>query len=190
MGAKKMTTIRGAISIREQLQQDSDELLLDALAETASKAKERIIKDKDFSIENIIPLLLLSQYNHIAHLDADVNAINQELKNLEQKIEQKMDEQSKKMDVRFEKIDERFEKLADKLDERFEKIDERFEKLADKLDERFEKIDERFVETYKSISDIHNQISNQTKWILGMGVGIVTILGGLITFLKLDVQVF
>jgi ElaB/YqjD/DUF883 family membrane-anchored ribosome-binding protein len=172
MGVKKMTTIRGAISIREQLQQDSDELLLDALAETASKAKERIIKDKDFSIENIIPLLLLSQYNHIAHLDADVNAINQELKNLEQKIEQKMDEQSKKMDVRFEKIDERFEKLADKLDERFEKIDE------------------QFVETYKSISDIHNQISNQTKWILGMGVGIVTILGGLITFLKLDIQVF
>ncbi|MEK7274183.1 MAG: hypothetical protein AAB110_02915 [Candidatus Desantisbacteria bacterium] len=150
-------------TLREKLQQDSDELLLDALAETAAIAKGRIINDKDFSVENVIPLLLLSQYNHIAHLDADVTGIKQELKDSEQRLEQKMDE-------RFEKIDKRFEKI----DERFEKIDKRFEKM-----------DERFVEIYKSILDIHHQISNQTKWIFGMGVGIVAILGGLITFLNL-----
>ncbi len=107
---KKITTLR------EKLQQDSDEFLLDALVETAAIA---IVNDKDFSVENVIPLLLLSQYNHIAHLDADVTAIKQE-----------------------------------------------------------QKMDERFVEVYKSILDIHHQISNQTKWIFEMGVEIVAILPG------------
>ena len=56
-------------TIREELQREGDEILLDVLAETATIAKERIIKHKDLSVENVIPLLLLSQYNHIAHLD-------------------------------------------------------------------------------------------------------------------------
>ncbi|MFH1096536.1 MAG: hypothetical protein V1749_03425 [Candidatus Desantisbacteria bacterium] len=146
-------------TIREELQREGDEILLDVLAETASIAKERIIKHKDLSVENVIPLLLLSQYNHIAHLDIE---LKQGLASLEQK-----------MDTQFEKVDVRFEKMGQLMDARFEKVDERFEKM-----------DERFVDIYQSISVIHSQISNQTKWMFGMGVGIVAILSGLMTFLK------
>ncbi len=165
-------------TIREKLQQDSDDLLLDALAETAAIAKGRIINNRDFSVENVIPLLLLSQYNHIAHLDADVSAIKQELEDSEERLEQKIKDSEQRLE---QKIKDSEQRLEQKMDERFGKIDERFEKI----DERFEKIDERFVEIYKSILGIHDQISNQTKWMFGMGVGIVAILGGLITFLKL-----
>ncbi|OIP40171.1 hypothetical protein AUJ95_04805 [Candidatus Desantisbacteria bacterium CG2_30_40_21] len=143
-------------TIREELQREGDEILLDVLAETATIAKERIIKHKDLSVENVIPLLLLSQYNHIAHLDIE---LKQGLANLEQKM------------------DERFEKIG-------QVMDERFEKMGQMMDTRFEKVDERFVDVYKSISVIHSQISNQTKWMFGIGVGIVAILSGLMTFLK------
>ena len=129
------------MTLKEELHRDTDEILLEVLAESASIAKEKILKDKDLSVENVIPLLLLSQYNHIAHLDAE---LKQGIVNLEQKV-----------DMRFEKVDE-----------------------------RFEKIDERFVDMHKSISGVYAQISNQTKWIFGMGVGATAILGGLISFAR------
>ena len=147
------------MTLKEEIHRDTDELLLEVLAESAIIAKERILKDKDLSVENVIPLLLLSQYNHIAHLDTE---LKQGIIDLEQK-----------MDIRFEQVDARFEKMQQQIDVRFEKVDARFEKM-----------DERFVDIHKSISGIHSQISNQTKWMFGMGAGIIAILSGLITFLK------
>jgi len=102
-----------------------DEILQNFLNNAVKKAKEQIEKEGKLTVENAIPLLLQSQFNHVLHLDEEISAIR------------------RLMDERFEKIDERFEKI----DERFEKIDERFEKI----DERFEKIDERFEKISKKI---------------------------------------
>lgn len=59
------------------------------------------------------------------------------------------------------------------MDERFSKMDERFSKI----DERFAKMDERFGRLDERVSEIY-------KWMFGCFLGTITILGGLMTFLK------
>ncbi|EHY61234.1 hypothetical protein HRR81_000002 [Exophiala dermatitidis] len=94
-----------------------------------------------------------------AALDRRDNGIRREFRNVDERLERleiKVDEQSRQVDERFLKVDERF----NEVDERFNKVDERF----NKVDERFNKVDERFNKVDEQISQLHdqmNQLHNQ-----------------------------
>ena len=107
-------------------EKETTDILLKFLEKKASEA-EREIEDKGvLSDDKAIPLLLRTQFNHIAHLDKELTALR------------------KTMNEKFEKIDEKFERM----NERFENIDEKFERM----NERFGNIDEKFERKLKDFA--------------------------------------
>ncbi|PKN01658.1 MAG: hypothetical protein CVU77_03895 [Elusimicrobia bacterium HGW-Elusimicrobia-1] len=85
-------------------EKDTTELLLKFLDKKCRAAESEIAEKGVLSDEYALPLLLKTQFNHIAHLDTELSALRE------------------LMDRRFEKIDERFEKMEG----RFERIDRKF----------------------------------------------------------------
>ncbi|MEW6094905.1 MAG: hypothetical protein AB1567_00030, partial [bacterium] len=88
-----------------------DDILQNFLNNAVKTARKQIDEEGKLTVDNAIPLLLHSQFNHILHLDSELSALRKLI-----------DERFGKVDERFGKIDERF----GKIDERLEKIDERF----------------------------------------------------------------
>jgi hypothetical protein len=74
-------------------EKETTQILLKFL-ERKCKEAEKEIEDKGvLSDDKAIPLLLKSQFNHIAHLDSEITALRE------------------LMDKRFEQIDKRFERI-------------------------------------------------------------------------------
>jgi hypothetical protein len=87
-----------------------DDEILNSLLDTSVKKAMEKIKDKQaISAEEAIPLLLKSQFNHIAHLDQSIQAIQKLMGNMATK------DDIKRIDERFEKMDERFERVFNTL---------------------------------------------------------------------------
>ncbi|MEW6040652.1 MAG: hypothetical protein AB1633_03950 [Elusimicrobiota bacterium] len=89
----------------------TEEILLAFLEKKATEAKREIEEKGVLSDDKAIPLLLKTQFNHIAHLD-------EELTNLREI-----------MDRRFEQVDKRFEQMENKflqIDGKFEQVNKRF----------------------------------------------------------------
>ena len=65
-----MVSIQGDGSVTEDKKQSfEDELISAFLTKSTEKARQQIADEGKLSTENAIPLMLKSQYNHIAHLD-------------------------------------------------------------------------------------------------------------------------
>ena len=101
------------------MDEETMDILLKFLENKSQKAMKEIEENGTLSEENAIPLILKTQFNHIAHLDKELTLFRKN-------------------------VDKRFESFREMVDRRFEKIDQRFEKI----DQRFEKIEERFVKVY------------------------------------------
>ena len=86
------------------IEKEAMEILLKFLDKKCRDAEREIAEKGTLSDENAIPLLLKTQFNHIAHLD-------EELTNLRQI-----------MDRRFEQVDKRFEEM----ERRFMSMENRF----------------------------------------------------------------
>lgn len=82
----------------------NDEILEKFLNNAVEKAKEQIEKEGKLTVENAIPLLLQSQYNHILHLDQELSLLRKSFS-----------EQFGKIDERFEKMEGRFEKINNRM---------------------------------------------------------------------------
>ncbi len=106
-------------------EKDTTELLLKFLDKKCRAAESEIAEKGVLSDEYALPLLLKTQFNHIAHLDTELSALRE-----------LMDRRFEQMEGRFEKMEGRFEQI----DGRFEKIDGRFETMEG----RFERIDRKF----------------------------------------------
>jgi len=69
--------------------------------------------------------------------------------------------------ARFQALEERFSALQREMDRRFEMVDKRFEALQREIDVRFTALDKRLT---------------QVQWLIGIGIGLITILIGLLRF--------
>ena len=98
--------------------EETSQVLLKFLDRRAEEAEKEIEQKGVLSEKNAIPLILKTQFNHIAHLDRELTAFRE------------------MVDKRFEKIDQRFEKM----DQRFEKMDQRLEKMDAKIDAKIGKV--------------------------------------------------
>ncbi|MEK7274355.1 MAG: hypothetical protein AAB110_03780, partial [Candidatus Desantisbacteria bacterium] len=58
-------------TLDEEINKETDRLLLKLIDNAAKEAVEEIEKRGTLSMEHAIPLLLKSQYNHILHLDKE-----------------------------------------------------------------------------------------------------------------------
>ena len=85
-----MVSIRGGGPVAENKKQSfEDELISAFLTKSTEKARQQIADEGKLSTENAIPLMLKSQYNHIAHLDEQMvtkSEFNGEIKSLKEQM--------------------------------------------------------------------------------------------------------
>jgi len=74
-------------------EKETTEILLKFLERKCKEAEKEIEEKGVLSDDKAIPLLLKSQFNHIAHLDSEITALRE------------------LMDKRFEQVDKRFERV-------------------------------------------------------------------------------
>ncbi len=80
-------------------------------------------------------------------------------------------------------IAEQMKKGFESMEKRFEQIDKRFEQV----DKRFEQVDKRFEQVDKRFEDMQHYMDrrfSQLQWMIGIGFTAITVLMGLINFLK------
>lgn len=89
--------------------------------------------------------------------------IASEIREVEKRMDGRLEGLEKRMDGRFEQVDRRFkevnhhfEDLEKRMNERFEQVDRRFEEV----DRRFEQVDRRFDKQDSEIRDIKVQLEN------------------------------
>jgi len=121
-------------------EKETTEILLKFLERKCKEAEKEIEEKGVLSDDKAIPLLLKSQFNHIAHLDSEITALRE------------------LMDKRFEQVDKRFEQV----DKRFEQVDKRFEQV----DKRFEQVDRRF----EQVEQKFERVEKITMWLVGLGI--------------------
>ncbi|GAB4200766.1 MAG: hypothetical protein Fur0023_04460 [Bacteroidia bacterium] len=76
------------------LEKETTEILLKFLDRKVKEAEEEIEKEGKLSDDKAIPLLLKSQFNHIAHLDTEISSIkvlmNEKFKEVDKKFDRLM----------------------------------------------------------------------------------------------------
>jgi len=82
------------------LRKETTEILKKFLEHKCKEAEREIEEKGTLSEENAIPLLLKTQFNHIAHLDMELTALRE-----------LMDKRFEQVDKRFEQVDKRFEQI-------------------------------------------------------------------------------
>jgi len=86
-------------------EKETTEILLKFLERKCKEAEKEIEEKGVLSDDKAIPLLLKSQFNHIAHLDSEITALRE------------------LMDRRFEQVDRRFEQIEQKFEQKFERVE-------------------------------------------------------------------
>jgi methyl-accepting chemotaxis protein len=106
------------------------------------EAEEEITQKGVLSDDKAIPLMLKTQFNHIAHLEESVDSefgnIRQQFKEIDQRFEQ-VDQRFEQVNQRFEQVNQRFEQV----NQRFEQVNQRFDRMEEKFERRFEHLEER-----------------------------------------------
>ena len=86
------------------LEKDAMEILMKFLDRKVREAEEEVTQRGMLSDDKAIPLILKTQFNHIAHLERIV------------------DERFEQVDRRFEQVDLRFKELEGRIDARFDRL--------------------------------------------------------------------
>ena len=111
------------MEVEIMLEKDAMDILLKFLDNKAREAEEEVTQKGVLSDDKAIPLILKTQFNHIAHLETAVD--------------QKFDQ----VDKRFEQVDKRFEQV----DRRFEQIRAEFRteigEVKTEMNRRFERME-------------------------------------------------
>ena len=97
--------------VNYNIDNDATNILLKFLDNKAEQAMKEIEEKGSLSEENAIPLILKTQFNHIAHLDKELSLFRE-----------MVDKRFEKMDLKFEKMDEKFDKMDEKFDRKFARI--------------------------------------------------------------------
>jgi hypothetical protein len=83
-------------------------VLMKFLDKKSKEAEQEISKKGLLSEGHAIPLILKSQFNHIAHLDTELTAFRKQ-------VDQRLTGFREEVDRRFEQVDKRFERLERNL---------------------------------------------------------------------------
>jgi len=81
-------------------EKETTEILLKFLERKCREAEKEIEEKGVLSDDKAVPLLLKSQFNHIAHLNSEITALRE-----------LMDKRFEQVDKRFEQVDRRFERI-------------------------------------------------------------------------------
>ncbi len=107
------------------------EIFMKFLDRKVKEAEEEITKTGILSDDKAIPLMLKTQFNHIAHLeesmDGEFGHIRLQFKEIK-----------KEMDERFKEVEFQFKEIHKEMDGRFKEVDQRFERLEEKFERRFD----------------------------------------------------
>jgi len=161
---------------------DAEESLILAILDSAvKKARENIEKKGMITLEEAIPLLLRGQYNHIAHLERRLDEITETIKNMATKDDIK--NMATKEDIAdIEKRMATKDDIAD-IEKRMATKDD----IADIEKRMATKNDIKNMATKNDIELLKNE--NRTiKWIIGIGLGFVSILLTILTAYTLFVK--
>ncbi len=106
------------------------------------EAEEEITQKGVLSDDKAIPLMLKTQFNHIAHLEESVDSefghIRRQFKEVNENFKE-MNQKFKEINEKFEQVDQRFEQV----NQRFEQVNQKFEKMEEKFNHRFEHLEKR-----------------------------------------------
>ncbi len=90
------------------------------------EAEEEITQKGVLSDDKAIPLMLKTQFNHIAHLEESVDSEFGNIRRQFKEVNEKFEEVRKQ----FKAVDERFGKMEEKFDHRFEHLEKRLDYLG------------------------------------------------------------
>jgi hypothetical protein len=86
------------------LEKDAMNILMKFLDKKVREAEDEVTQRGTLSDDKAIPLILKTQFNHIAHLEADIGGLRET-----------MDRRFEQVDKRFEQVDARFSRLERNL---------------------------------------------------------------------------
>ena len=111
------------------------------------EAEEEITKNGVLSDDKAIPLMLKTQFNHIAHLEESVTGefghIRLQFKEVDQRFKE-MDQKFDQVNQKFEQVNQRFDQINNEMNGRFKEVDRKFDELAHEMNGRFKGIDQKF----------------------------------------------
>ncbi len=140
------------------------EILMSFLDRKVKEAEEEITKTGILSDDKAIPLMLKTQFNHIAHLgesmDGEFGHMRLQFKEVEGQFKEvqgqfkEVQGQFKEVQGQFKEVQGQFKEVQKEMDERFKKVDKKFDEvrselrteiknLDDKMERRFEHMEKR-----------------------------------------------
>ena len=163
----------------DKKQSFEDELISAFLTKSTEKAKQQIADEGKLSTENAIPLMLKSQYNHIAHLDEQMvtkTEFNGEIKSLKEQMVTKTEFNGEIKSLK--------EQMVTKTE--FNAFKEQFNGLKEQfngLKEQFNGLKEQF----KGLKDQFKGLKDQVgfmKWMIMLGFALLAALQVYTGFIK------
>ncbi|RPD59072.1 hypothetical protein L226DRAFT_536368 [Lentinus tigrinus ALCF2SS1-7] len=101
------------------------------------------------------------------HIDDEGASIRQEIQqqvdDLEERMDTKFKEVEEKMDTKFKEVDEKMNTKFKEVDERFKKVDERFDKLEKDMNAKFKEVDEKMNAKFKEVDERFDKLEREVK---------------------------
>jgi len=97
------------------LEKDAMSILMKFLDKKVREAEDEVTQRGTLSDDKAIPLILKTQFNHIAHMEADIGGLRETMDRRFGEIKTEMDRRFALVDARFEKVDARFSRLERNL---------------------------------------------------------------------------
>ncbi len=149
-----------------------DEILAKFLDNAAAKAMRNIEEQGSLSTEDAIPLMLKSQFNHIAHLDKQM-VTKAEFLELKEGVKDMKEQMVTK--VEFKGLENKFQGLENK----FQGLENKFQGLENKF--------QGFKDHFQVLKDQFQGLKDQfsfLKWVIGIGFVMLFALNLYIVFFK------
>jgi len=169
------------------------EILLKFLDKKCREAEKQIEEEAELSDANAIPLILKTQFNHIAHLEEELTLLRETMDKRFEKVDQRFEQMLVYTDNKFKEILEYTNKRFEQVDKRFEQVDKRFEqvdKRFEQVDKRFEQIDKRLEQVDQRFERIDNKLEyleimiGRTFTLIIGGFTVISVLMGIFKFIK------
>ena len=124
----------------------------------------------------------------VTTMTEQLEQLSQDLRDLNKKLDSKVDNLDKKLDLNFDKLDKKIDSKVDKLDLKFDlkfdKLEVKIEKMLDKLTEISNKISEKVTATNIEVAGIQATTATNNTWkekfqiplFVGLAVGLVVVI--------------
>ena len=131
----------------------------DWLDKKASEVLEKLGRNEGIRSDEMMILVLKAQANHFMHLDTD---LRKDMLDLREDMRDLREDMNGRFAALREDMNGRFVTLREDMDRRFEAGDKRSDELREDMNKRF----------------------NSMQWLIGLGIGFLTVLMSLYQFLQ------